>query len=268
MAGTAVWAECENLSPNMISQLKSAVRQLFYRSSGFQIVVGFASVLMGRTRGTRMSHLISYRENDAIGPLQRDEAIALFGIVRTLRPKLVVEFGFFHGHSAFNFLQALEPDAELFSYDIDGDSRKRAEMEFTFDRRFHFLPKSQTDFSPVDIGNRKIDFVFFDAAHELHLNQETFSKIAPHLSPDSVVAVHDTGIWNRAHFSAIHEAFVREMPGEWLDNENYAHQPGERAFIDWVTTTYPDFSALHFHSTGTLRHGFTLLQRRRALSSH
>ena len=30
-----------------------------------------------------MSHLLSYREDDTVGPLQRDEAIALFGIIRT-----------------------------------------------------------------------------------------------------------------------------------------------------------------------------------------
>ncbi|RYD22087.1 MAG: class I SAM-dependent methyltransferase [Verrucomicrobiaceae bacterium] len=251
----------------MISQLKSSVRQLFYRSSLFQGVVGIASVLTGRTSGARMSHLLAYREDDAIGPLQRDEAIALFGIVRTLRPRVVVEFGFFHGHSAFNFLQALEQDALLFSYDIDGDSRKRAETEFTFDRRFRFLAKSQTDFDAADIGNREIDFVFFDAAHELHLNQETFRKIAPHLAPEAMMAVHDTGVWNRTHLAPIHETFTREMPGEWLDEETYAHQPGERAFIDWIISTYPEFTALHFHSTRTLRHGFTLLQKKRVLSS-
>lgn len=251
----------------MISRLKSSVRQLFYRSSLFQGVVGIASVMTGRTRGARMSHLLAYREDDAIGPLQRDEAIALFGIVRTLRPRVVVEFGFFHGHSAFNFLQALEPDARLFSYDIDGNSKKRAETEFTFDRRFQFLAKSQTDFDPKDIGGGEIDFVFFDAAHELHLNQETFGKIAPHLAPEAMMAVHDTGVWNRSHFAPIHETFTREMPGVWLDGQTYAHQPGEREFIDWVTATCPEFTALHFHSTRTLRHGFTLLQRKRALSA-
>ena len=50
-----------------------------------------------------------------------------------------MEFGFFHGHSAFNFLQALPPDARLFSYDIDPDSARRAETEFHFDPRLTFI---------------------------------------------------------------------------------------------------------------------------------
>ena len=143
-----------------------------------------------------MSHLLTYREDDAVGPLQRDEAIALFGIIRTLRPETVVEFGFFHGHSAFNFLQALPPDARLFSYDIDTDSARRAETEFHFDPRLTFIGKSQTAFEPEDLAGRKIDFAFFDAAHELDLNQETFRRILPHLAAEATIAVHDTGFVN------------------------------------------------------------------------
>jgi len=250
----------------MLTQLKSLVRQLFYRSAIFRGGVGLLSVLLGRTQAIGMSHLLSYRENDAIGPLQRDEAIALFGIIRTLRPRVVVEFGFFHGHSAFNFLQALSADARLYSYDIDADSIKRAKTEFGFDRRFSFIGKSQTDFHPEDIDSQEIDFVFFDAAHELDLNIETFNGVVHHLAAEAMIAIHDTGLWHRKHFAPIHETFTREHPGVWQDGDLYAHQPGERAFIDWILAEYPEFAAIHFHSTRTLRHGFTLLQRKRRLS--
>lgn len=251
----------------MTSSLKSLVRRLFYRSALFRSVVGFFSVVTGRTSVIGMSHLLSYRENDAIGPLQRDEALALFGIIRTLRPKVVVEFGFFHGHSAFNFLRAMDDGARLFSYDIDADSIKRAATEFKFDKRFTFIAKSQTEFDPTDIENRKIDFVFFDAAHELELNTETFGKIAGHLSPEAMIAVHDTGLWHRKDFAAIHKEFAGKMPGVWESEVLYAHQPGERDFIDWIVSSHPEFTALHFHTTETLRHGFTLLQRKRPLGS-
>jgi predicted O-methyltransferase YrrM len=250
----------------MISHLKSLIRQMFYRSAVFQSIVGFSSILLGRTRRMGISHLLSYRENDAIGPLQRDEAIALFGIVRTLRPRVVVEFGFFHGHSAFNFLQALPGDAKLYSYDIDADSIRRAETEFKFDKRFTFIGKSQTDFDPADIGNQQIDLAFFDAAHELDLNIETFNRIVAHLAPEAMVAIHDTGLWHRDYFEPIHETFAREYPGVWKDDDLFAHQPGERAFIDWIVAEHPEFSAINFHSTRTLRHGFSLLQRRRSLT--
>jgi len=251
----------------MITQLKSLIRQWFYRSSVFQGIVGFCSVIIGRTKGIGMAHLLSYREGDAIGPLQRDEAIALFGIIRTLRPKTVVEFGFFHGHSAFNFLRAMPEDGRLYSYDIDEDSIRRARREFTFDPRFTFVGKSQTEFDPHDVGNEAIDFVFFDAAHELNLNIETFRRVVDHLAPEAMLVIHDTGLWHRAHFAAIHDTFVREYPGEWQGRDLYAHQPGERAFVDWIVAGPHGFAAIHLHSARTLRHGFSLLQRQRLLAA-
>ena len=80
------------------------------------------------------------------------------------------------------------------------------------------------------------------------------------------MAVHDTGLWPREYFAPIHKEFERGMPGEWVTDKLYAHQPGERRFIDWILSEYPEFTAIHFHSTGTLRHGFSLLQRKRFLS--
>ena len=250
----------------MVTRFKSLIRRLFYRSAAFQCFVGLFSMVLGRTRRIGMSHLLSYREDDAIGPLQRDEAIALFGIIRTLRPTVIVEFGFFHGHSAFNFLQALPEDGRLYSYDIDPESIRRAEKEFNFDRRFTFIAKSQSDFDPRDIDHQKIDFVFFDAAHALELNVATFNRIFSQLAPEAMVAVHDTGLWHRSHFAPIHETFAKENAGEWKNRELYAHQPGERAFIDWILAEHPEITAIHFHSTRTLRHGFSLLQRMRSLA--
>ena len=75
MAGADISEKCNDL--------EIPIRQWFYRSTLFQAVVGFFSILLGRTRGIGMSHLLTYREDDAVGPLQRDEAIALFGIIRT-----------------------------------------------------------------------------------------------------------------------------------------------------------------------------------------
>jgi hypothetical protein len=249
----------------MTSTLKSLIRVAFYRFAPVRVAVGWASVLTGRSRTLGVSHLLSYREDDAIGPLQRDEALALFGIIRTIQPRTVVEFGFFHGHSAYNFLQALGPEAVLFSYDVCPDSATRARVEFWHDRRFTFHGKSQTDFDPKDMGGRKIDFVFFDAAHELELNTATFERILPCLADEAMIAVHDTGLWHRKDFTPLHESFTKEVIGEWVSDELYAHQPGERAFIDWIVDYHPQFAAIHLHSTASLRHGLTLLQKQRRL---
>ena len=173
----------------------------------------------------------------------------------------MVEFGFFHGHSAFNFLCALDKDARLYSFDISNESQERARTEFPGDKRLFFILKSQTDFDPADIDNRQIDFAFLDASHDLTHNTATFKRLLPSLGPSAIIAVHDTGIWNRKFFSPKLDAIVKQMDGKWLTEELYAHQPGERAFVNWITSEYKEFGAIHLHSTNVLRHGFTLLQR-------
>src|ERR1700679_2324337 len=74
-----------------------------------------------------VSHLAFYEEDRAVGPLQRDEALLLYGTVRTIRPGTIVEFGFLHGHSAFNFLRAMDVDAALYSFDISPEARDNAQ---------------------------------------------------------------------------------------------------------------------------------------------
>jgi predicted O-methyltransferase YrrM len=108
------------------------------------------------------SHILAVRELQ-IGPIHRDEAVFLFGLTRILRPRTIVEFGFMHGHSALNFLLAADPECQIFSYDIASGSEGIARRCFGHHHNFSFIRKSQTDFSPEDIGHREIDMCFLDA---------------------------------------------------------------------------------------------------------
>jgi len=154
----------------------------------------------------------------------------------------------------------MDSDALLFSYDVSEESATRARRELGFDSRFKFLHKSQTDFDESDIDSRSIDLAFFDAAHDLDLNQKTFLKVLPQLSPSAMVVVHDTGLWSKPFFSQAHHAFAEAAPAGWITNDLYAHQPDEREFVDWIRSSYEGFSSVHLHSANTLRHGMTLLQ--------
>jgi hypothetical protein len=246
---------------------KPSIRKFFYRSSFARYCISFVSNLIGRTQSLDISHINSYVDQKSIGPLQQPEALLLYSIVKTTLPQTIVEFGFFHGHSAFNFLQAMPEHARLYSYEISDESAERAAKEFPRDGRFKFIHKSQTDFCPTDIDSRKIDLVFFDAAHDLKLNQQTFELIYPYLSAEAILCIHDTGLWNKEHFLEVHSNFVRSDSGKnWVDKSSYAHQNEERMFVNWILDTYPAFQAVHFHSMQTLRHGLSILQQNRKLS--
>ncbi|CAE7241890.1 lig-1 [Symbiodinium sp. CCMP2592] len=129
-----------------------------------------------------------------LGPVQDDEALLLYSLVRALRPRTIVEFGTSNGFSALNWMHAIaeDPDARVFSYDILPYPAARA-LEDS-DPRFLFHQKSQADFEPADVDGRPIDVAFFDAGHLIEYSLKAFERLRPALAPNALVAVHDTGL--------------------------------------------------------------------------
>ena len=214
-----------------------------------------------------VSHLAFYEEEDASGPIQRDEALFLYGAIRVIRPKTVVEVGFLRGQSAFNFLRAMDDDAVLYSFDIDPLAEPAARTIFANDQRLRFTLKSQDKIGAEDVDNRSIDFVLLDASHDLAMNRETFTRIEPLLAPGAILAVHDTGAWSREGVKLSPGAvkYTEQNPGNWLPSGHFAHRPDEREFVNWIRETRPHYAQIHFHAESTLRHGVTLLQANTAL---
>lgn len=238
---------------------KMALYRLFVRCGWVRgAFAGLRRLRDGGSVGS-LAHLAIF-DPHKIGPVQPDEALLLYALARMIRPRVIVEFGFNRGHSALNFALAC-PDAKVISYDI-------GEFPETVARRclgplpnFRFFRKSQTEFDPADAGNEPLDLVFIDAAHDLEINRETFRRIVPHLAPGAVVAVHDTGVWDKARFTAAHREFAALAPESWLDERRFQHQRDERLFVNWIGEAYPDFALLHLGTERVLRHGITLLQR-------
>ena len=216
-------------------------------------------------RSYKWNHLYFYREENVLGDLQRDEALFLFALARVLRPRTVVEFGFLRGHSTFNLLQSVSPDCNVFSYDIEPSSQEIAKSQFARFPNFHFILKSQTDFSRDDINRAVVDLCFLDASHDFELNKVTFTKLIESVSDESVIVVHDTGTWAKSFFKPLNQSYAVNNPEGWLGESEFQHCRGERQFVNWVLDLHPEFQEIHLHSTRTLRNGFTMLQRRHKL---
>jgi len=214
----------------------------------------------GRAR-LDVRHLQHHPEEEALGPIQQSEALLLYSMARVCRPRVVVEFGFHNGDSARNFLAAMPPSSVLHSYDVAEDARTRAAEIARSHPNFQFHHKSQADFTRADVGDEPVDLVFFDASHDLALNQATWKAVSPALRARALVVVHDTGTWHRSHFLPVHEELARTGDGSWLNADEYQHRVEEREFVNWLVQSHDDVSAVHFHSTNTLRHGLTVLQR-------
>jgi predicted O-methyltransferase YrrM len=232
----------------------------FLRLRWLRNLSGLLPGRLGTEHQPDVHHLRFFKEEAACGPIQQEEALLFFALVRVLRPRVVVELGFHRGHSALNFLLALPPDGELHSYDVTESAAKIASRLFGGAARFHYHHKSQESFTPEDVGGKEIDLVLFDAAHDLPLNVATFEKLRACLAPGAVLAVHDTGTWRRACMRQEHLAWAAERPSGWLSAEEYVPWDEERRFVNWLRDTHPELSQLHLHSDRTLRHGLTLMQ--------
>lgn len=218
-----------------------------------------AAALWPKQRDERpdLAHLVAFKEA-ALGPVQRDEALFLHSLARVIRPTTVVEVGFLWGHSALNFLCALDRDARMYSFDNDPACEGRAREAFDHDPRFVFRTRSQTELTPDDIDGRLADIVFLDASHELDLNQVTFERLLPMMAPDAIFAIHDTGTVPRALLPASHW-WLQSSEG-WIGDDREV-MPGERAFVNWLLEEHPEFAQIRLHSQRTIRCGMTLLQR-------
>jgi len=248
------------------TRLQDRAQRLFYRSPAARRALLLAFARRVRGRGYDIGHLRVYQEADAVGPLQRDEALLMYGLCRVLRPRKVVEMGFLFGHSAFNLLQATGPDAHVYSFDVSQEAAQFARRHFRGIDRFTFVHASQTDISAELVGGGSIDLAFLDASHDLELNKQTFDRLVPLLSDGAVVAVHDTGTWRRDLMGPPHHAFLEES-GQELHSlgDRVQHQRDERRFVNWITEERGGFSALHLHTDRVIRHGLTLLQARKPL---
>jgi predicted O-methyltransferase YrrM len=259
------------VSPVMLLRegAKEALRREYHRRWWAPRLRGVLTGSALRPAAVDTSHLLAFREGwDALGPVQRDEAFALFGLLRALRPRTVVEFGFETGRSAFNALRALDPDARLYAYDVDERARRLAASLFAHDPRLVFVAKSQADFAPADVHDRPVDFAFLDASHDFALNRATLGRLIPALSPGAIVAVHDTGTVHRSHGPERHfpEAAVEGHP-RWIADDAFEVHPGERATVNWLRDEHPEFAQVHLHTHRVPRWGLTLLQRSERLAT-
>jgi predicted O-methyltransferase YrrM len=229
----------------------------YFRSRLVRELVALARWPWIRRGAPDLAHLATYGEW-AHGPIQRDEALLLHALIRDLRPATVVEIGFLFGHSAFNFLRALDDDARIYSFDIDAACVPHAHRRCRHDPRFVLRSRAQDQIRAEDVNGGPIDFVFIDGAHDLAINKRTFERLVPLLSPRALIAVHDTGGIPRTITPPGHPTL--EMTNRWASDE-FEHQPDERAFVNWLLVTHQEFSQIHLHSTRAFRHGITLLQR-------
>ena len=125
----------------------------------------------------KLKYDLSHLTQDSLivlGPIQDDEAVFVYGLIKSIRPKTVIECGMGRGYSTINILQAIEQDSLLFTFDIEILNKNSQAFK---DKRFKFITKSQGNFEHSDIDNRIIDFIYLDNGHYFDVNIQFWNKV-------------------------------------------------------------------------------------------
>lgn len=191
-----------------------------------------------------MMDFSAYR-NDALGPIQYDEAVFLYGIALTVAPRCVLEFGVLNGHSTRVWL---ESGADVIGIDIEVRDTAR-ELEKQYPGKLRLI---EMDMRGILAGGMRddIDIVFWDAGHDFTANAEAFQAVE-HL--DCFHIVHDTGTWSR------HNA--PELALSWFEpgKDTHVHRPDEGVFCKYIAAK--GYQRIDFHTTRKFRHGITILKK-------
>ncbi len=199
-----------------------------------------------------LEHLTQTNDQWVCGPLQDDEALFLFALIRCMRVKTVLELGGLDGYSAINFIKAVGHEGRVYTVDIHPVER-RAHNHICIQKDCRALTSDDVP--------EQIDLVFYDchvfeaqmAMHQSLIRQRV-------ITDRTVLALHDTNL----HPGPIMDSNAKQVEG------GYVHQAVERMMVNVLRNE--GYEALNLHTrpeqhdeTLRLRHGLTVLTKNRYL---
>lgn len=157
-----------------------------------------------------LAHLTQDENQNNPGPIQDDEALLFFALIRVTRIKRVLEFGGVHGYSAKNFCEAIF-DGTVYTVDwgVEGVTPKQG-------ANHKVIVKNVADITPEDVDNKPVDLVFFDChAYEAELCAFQTLKEAGIITDKTIFAFHDTNLLAEAT-SLGYPNISYEVEGGWV----------------------------------------------------
>jgi hypothetical protein len=196
-----------------------------------------------------LSHLTQNDDQVVCGPIQDDEALFLFSIIRGKRLKYVLEIGGLSGYSARNFCKAVEPmNGMVYTVDINPVP--------TVANNHKVILNDSRNLKPSDIDNNVLDMVFFDC-HDFQSQWETFVSFVSNglINDDTILTLHDTNTHPHQYMN-----FAYQIKEGWV------HQPVERQLVNRFKEIGYDVFCLHTKPTShnesmPFRHGVSVCSK-------
>lgn len=198
------------------------------------------------------------------GPIQDDEALFLFSLCKMIRPKTIVEFGMFTGMSTWNFAKAKDDSCFLYGFDLNENAVKRATDRCCGIKNCFFKWLDYTKFSKDHIDKRNIDLVFLDCSHDFEKNKICLNSFLPLMTDNAILAIHDTGFYHRDIIKSLPSSHRKKYPRfaqRFASGELSPVVKDEQLTVDWIKTSFPEWSHINLFSIDHFRHGITILQK-------
>lgn len=199
-----------------------------------------------------LEHLTQDDSQAVVGPIQDDEALVLFSIIRGKRISTVLEIGGLNGYSAQNFIEAVSviPDSYVFTCDIN-EVPKLSDNHIT-------IKKNVLHLTNEDLLGKKIELLFFDCHSMFQMNAFRYLREKGLITDETVICLHDTNL----HY----DPYCPKIGGYSKTNQAWIHQPVERKITNLLKKEGYDIFLVHTtrdkHSKEfPMRHGLALCQK-------
>lgn len=199
-----------------------------------------------------LSHLTQDESQKVCGPIQDDEALLLYSIVKGMRLNRILEIGGLHGYSAKNFLKAMDKVKGGILYTVDFSQVP------TLAENHKVIVKNALHLTTDDVDNTPLDLIFFDC-HDMVQMDIYFALLQKGIITDkTVIALHDTNL----HFSPFNVFGGQYIPHD----DGFAHQTVEREMVNRFKDLGYDAFCLHttrdrHDDSFPFRHGLTICQK-------
>ena len=191
-----------------------------------------------------LSHLIQDNKQNVMGPIQDDEALFVYSIIKGMRLKTILEVGFGCGYSTTNFLKAVEEDGCVISIDIENFNK--------IQQNHICIIKDVDNVQKEDIPVNELDMIFFDChVYDGQLNLYKKLKDANIITDNTILVLHDTNVWFKNYTNK---------------DEPVAHQPVERRLVNYFYDIGYSPFCLHtqpkvHNENFPFRHGITVMSK-------
>lgn len=211
-----------------------------------------------------LTHLTQDDDQNVGGPIQDDEALFLYSIIRGCRLSRILEIGGLNGYSAKNFLKALDYPRKL------GETYTLYTCDITEvptqGKNHKVLTKNAMDITSEDLDNKPLDMIFYDCHDMIQMVIHSVLVAKGLINDKTIIALHDTNLHYAPHMHRKHYP-PHDPIGEYVESEKgWAHQPVERKMVNlFKDMGYDIFSistdASKHSSMLPVRHGMTICRK-------